>query len=439
MSEHSHDQSEDILERAIAAARELPLPAGPSADITAQTLAAVRAAANRPPSTFYERIYQMPWTSKMSAVFATAASLFVVYLGLSNFTGRALAFAEVAEVLKSVRSAKWKTTTVTKGTKNEDVTSTGIGMFLAPSHERMETTFLGAKIIQIMDGEKDKVLTLVPATKTAMIIELKNLPPDRENPFGNSFKGLRDLVINVQSGKAEKAERLGAEMIHGRLAEGFRIQKGSYEIRIWADTKSLLPVRFEQRTSDGPEGCTVMTDFQVDVDFDDSLFSLDVPTGYTVQDTVQLDLAVNPINYLAEMMKLAAEVNNGIFPDTLRGENGLDGILKRSAVLLGQKMAERIAAQEGKNSPDLYRKVAVELSMKTAGTFGFLGALSVENNDWHYAGKDVKLNTPDRPIFWYRRNKGSTTFHVLYADLSVQEVPSADAPKMPVSEPSSKQ
>jgi hypothetical protein len=303
----------------------------------------------------------------------------------------------------------------------------------------METSLLGVTTIQIMDGEKETVLSLFPATKTAMVIELKNLPPGRENPFGNSFKALRDLVIDAQSGKAEKVERLGNETIDGRRAEGFRIQKGSHEIKVWADPDTLLPVRFEQRTMEGPEGRTVMTDFQIDVDLDDSLFSLEVPNGYSVQDTVQLDLSENPINYLAEMLKLAAEVNEGAFPAALRGENGLDGILKRSAIVLGQKMAERIASQEGKNTPDLYRKVAIELSMKTAGTFGFLGALSAENNDWHYAGKGVKLNTPDRPIFWYKRNKDSTTYHVLYADLSVQEVPATDAPMIPASEPSPKQ
>jgi hypothetical protein len=182
-----------------------------------------------------------------------------------------------------------------------------------------------------------------------------------------------------------------------------------------------------------------MTDFQVDVELDESLFSLEVPSDYTFQQTTQLDLAANPINYLAELLQLAAEVNDGEFPSELRGDNGLDGILKRSAIAVGQKMAERIAAREGKNSPDVYQKVATELAMKMGGAFGFLGALSAENNDWHYAGKDVKLNTPDRAIFWFKRQKESRTYYVLYADLSVKEVPAEKAPIMPSSEGSPKQ
>jgi outer membrane lipoprotein-sorting protein len=440
MSGTPQDQGEDLLKRAIAATRELPVPAGPSTDLASQTLAALRGSLRQPKTTFYERINDMSWTSKASAAVAVAASVLVMYVVLSNAAGGARAFAAVAEALKSVRSATWKTTTVAKGGQNETITSSSVAMFLAPSHERMETDFQGAKSIHIMDGQKDKVIVLVPATKTAMVIDLKNLPPDRGSPFGNTFQELRKLVSEAQSG-AQKAERLGVETIDGRRAEGFRIQTGAHEVKIWSDAETLLPVRVEQNTTGaaaGPEGHTVMTDFRVDLDLDESLFALEVPEGYTLQQTVQLDVSKNPIYHLADMLKLAAELNNGVFPSSLHGEDGLDGILKRSAQEFGKKMAERIAQQPGKNAQDQLREATMELSMKLGGTFGFLVALSTDQNDWHYAGKDVKLNTSDRPIFWYKRNSASTTYQVLYADLSVKEVPADEAPKVPPSEGSPK-
>ena len=64
-------------------------------------------------------------------------------------------------------------------------------MFLAPSHERMEMTDQGTKSIQIMDGEKDTAVTLVPSMKMAVVINVKNLPPDRGHPFGKTFEDLR--------------------------------------------------------------------------------------------------------------------------------------------------------------------------------------------------------------------------------------------------------
>ena len=57
------------------------------------------------------------------------------------------------------------------------------------------------------------------------------------------------------------------------------------------------------------------------------------------------------------------------------------------------------------------------------------------HGDWHYAGKDVKLGTPNRPIFWCKLGKN---YQVIYADLSVKEVPAEQAPKMPASEGSPK-
>jgi outer membrane lipoprotein-sorting protein len=311
-------------------------------------------------------------------------------------------------------------------------------MFLAPSHERMEITFQGQKIIQIMDGQKDKVISLIPATKMATVIELKNLPPDRENPFGNSFNGLRDLVAEAESGKTAKTERLGEETIDGRRAIGFRIQTGSNQVTIWADAGTQLPVRVEYRTTSGPEGRTVMSDFQINPDLDASLFTLDVPGDYKVMHTAQLDLSKNPIYYVAETLKLTAELNDGVFPPTLRGDEGIDGIMMRNAATLAKKMAEDMAAKAGQGSPDVLKNVGMELSMKLGGTLGFLGALSADNNDWHYAGKDVKLNAPDTPIFWFRRNAASTTYHVLYADLSVKEVPAAEVPQVPAAETGAK-
>jgi outer membrane lipoprotein-sorting protein len=370
----------------------------------------------------------MPWTSKAIATLATAASLLVVYLGLSSLTGSALAFADVVEVLNKVRSATWKTTLEAKGLQNETVKWSEIGMFLAPSHERMETTAEGQKSIRIADGEKDKTIVLNTATKTAIVIDLKNLPPEMESPLGKTFLGLRELVAQAQSGTARKVERLGLETIDGRPAEGFRIQLGSVEVKIWADPKTLLPIRVEEKTAAGPEAHLVMTDFQVGVDLDESLFSLDVPPGYTIQQSMQLDLSKTPWAYLADALKMAAEYNDGVFPPTLRGEKGIDGILQRAA--------KSLAEERGKESPEKKMASILEFSMKYAAALGALNA--VPPDAWQYAGKDVKLNTPNRPVLWIKQKKGGQCV-VIYANLSIKEVPSEEAPTVPQSEETPKQ
>ena len=182
----------------------------------------------------------MPWTTKAPRMLGIAASVLVMYVALSNSAGSSQAFAAFAEALNNVYSATWKTTTVVKGPQSKSVTSSGIGMFLAPSHERTEMMTDGTKVIQIFDGEQDQSIALNSASKTVTVINLKNLPPGTESPYGKTFQSLRGLVASVQDGKSGKVERLGAVTIDGREAQSFRIELGSVEVKLWADPKTLL-------------------------------------------------------------------------------------------------------------------------------------------------------------------------------------------------------
>jgi hypothetical protein len=58
----------------------------------------------------------------------------------------------------------------------------------------------------------------------------------------------------------------------------------------------------------------------------------------------------------------------------------------------------------------------------------FYATLQPEN-DSHYAGKNVKLDTPDRPILWYKPT-GSDRYRVIYADLSIKEMAPEDVEKL---------
>lgn len=406
------DESERLLNEAVAATRQVPLPEGPSAEIVSQTLSALRDAGNRSATDLPTRRTPMLWTSRFIAL-AAAASLAVVFLGVSHFVGGTTAFAEVVEGLSKIRSATWSVAAEVTTLDEKTVAWNGKGMFLAPAHERIEMTIRGTTSIQIADGSQDRVVSLLPATKTAIVIDLKNAPSKDQNPFGKSFLGLRNLAAKAQAGEVDRVERLGTTTIDGRSAEAFRVEIGEIEVNLWADPNTLAPIRVEQRTTAGPKTHIVMSDFRVDVPLDESLFSLEVPEGYTVQQTAQFDFAKKPIIYLAEMLKTVAERNGGIFPANLRGAEGIDGILLRSA--------RESAARNESLTPDEISKQTTDLAMKLGATYGFLFGLTPAN-DWHYAGKDVKLNAPDRPIFWYRTAKESRVYQVLFADLSIKEL-----------------
>jgi outer membrane lipoprotein-sorting protein len=417
MNDRNDFNHDDLLDRAVQAVLRGPVPDEPSPAKLAELIAQVRHAADQPqPIRLIERIKNMKPMTRITV----AATVLIAFAGLMSWLaphgGTSTAFAAVAEALNAVQSATWKTETTVKGPDGMPITTSWKNMFLAPSHERLEIAADGGKPAgaTIIDGKKDKMITLLPDTKTAFVVNFKNLP--KQNPMGRTFQGLRELVANAQSGKGGKVERLGEKTVDGRRAEGFHIQLGAIDVKLWADPRTLLPIRIEQTTS---ETRVVMTNFQTGMNLEPSLFSIDVPAGYTVPNTAQLDFSKKPINYVADALKIAAGYNGGVFPQELRGEHGIDGIVFRGERELKKK------------NPAAQMKLAaiMELSSKLGGAFGVLYSLRPEN-DWHYAGKDVKLGTPNRPIFWYKPKKDGD-YVVLYADLSVKEVAAKDVPNAP--------
>ena len=196
-------------------------------------------------------------------------------------TGKAFAFADVVKALAEVRTATWKTATEVTLPDGQVVKSTAVGMFLAPSRERIETTTNGVLSIQITDGTKDKVLGLSPSTKTAVVIDVKNAPGDKGSPFGKTNPGLRDLITLADSGRMENAKPLGRKTIAGISAEGYRIQLGDDGSANYGPTPRPCSPCVSNTNRRRPSVQIVMTDFQVNVELDEAEFSLDLPAGYT--------------------------------------------------------------------------------------------------------------------------------------------------------------
>ena len=423
---------DDLLKRAVDSVLSDPIPGELPPDKVAQLAAVVQQAADRPyPITLIERVKNMKPRTK----FAVVATILIACVGLMPWLvpgrGAALAFGDIVEALNGVHNATWKTTAVVEVPQKEPVTFNQIGMFLSPSHERIEITssMEEGKSISITDGEKNKTVVLIPAKKTAIVMNFTNMPAN--NPTGRTFEGLRKIIADAQNGESGKVERLDSEAIDSRTAEGFQIQTGAINVKIWADPKTLLPIRVEQNTvaAAGPKVSIVMTDFQINKDLDESLFSLDIPPGYTVEQTINMDVAKltkNPLAGLADALKMAAEYNNNVFPDTLRGEQGIDGILQRAMKTLAEKQGA---------DPAALLKLQSDVSMKLGAAFGVVFALPPDA--CHYVGKGVKLGTPDRPIFWVKQKKGGQCM-VIYADACFKEVPAEELPKVPQAEDSPK-
>jgi hypothetical protein len=307
-----------------------------------------------------------------------------------------------------------------------------------------------AASIQIFDGAKNKMLSLSPVLKTAMVLDFKSFP---EKPMPTSFISFRAMIASAKaSGKSGEMERLGVETIDGHRAELFRHRyhdaqvNTTVEIKLWADVKTSLPVRIESSVRGKFESDSVMTDFQYDADLDPALFNVAVPEGYKVRQT-QLDFSKGPLGIVAETLGIAAKQNGGVFPRTLDGKQGIDGIMQRAVLDLWKEHGIEMEKNGTPRKEDVekfqkLRKEDVEeiqrastvLITKLPATLAALAAIR-RITEWHYAGKGVKLGTPDRAIMWVKFGK---KYQVIYADLSIKTVSPQDVPKVPESEGSSK-
>ena len=216
----------------------------------------------------------------------------------------------------------------------------------------------------------------------------------------------------------------GRTNIAGRLADGFLFEAErpftSVRSVVWADIENRLPVRVETFTrykAEDPTGRMtgdqheVLSDFTFNAPLDQALFSVTPPEGYTVV-TQDQRVAVAPPPAteatLVEGLKLWAGLNDNMFPDELTN-------LELVHVIL------RTEARDQKNNKTL---------MAMYGALEFVRQHHLTGRPWHYTGKGVKLDEKDRPVFQYQPAVAGP-FHVIYADLSVREVPAGQPPPAP--------
>ncbi len=389
-----------------------------------------------------ERTRQMKRIAKfaVAATILVAVGILVFWMTIGDGSTN-IAFARVADALDSLRSATFDAT----GDMKDPVGGKSIhmktkGMFLAPSRQRMESS-IGDKSdtssVMIMDMQAGKAIMLMPEKKFAIAIHGEQMKKEMEKSTGHPspdlFEMVRRLVREGSSGLGEKAELLGTREIDGRKAVGFRTRpSNAQEFTLWADPQTALPIRVEITTAAMMEGQMVMNNFRYDVDLDPSLFNLEPPPGYTTQ---TMNVATPVEEDLLKILRLVAEHNKGDFPAAI-GMNkeimqAVQAFMKPEMDKLETKYGVKL--KPGEAPPPAMMAEAMKnlmpLMQKQMQGVMFYMSLKPEN-DSHYAGKDVKLGTPDRPIFWYKPT-GAKKYRVIYADMSVKEMTADEVEKLP--------
>ncbi|MAE60905.1 MAG: hypothetical protein CMJ49_06045 [Planctomycetaceae bacterium] len=167
-----------------------------------------------------------------AAAILTVAALVIIAL---NSTG-GIAFADIVEKAAIPRAVTWNVTAdIGEMDFTMRITLDGQGRM------RQEIDQEGG-VINIMDFQKKKGITIVNAHKMAMIMDLSSVPN-----IDQSLEELRSNDVMAQLGAMHDAdaESLGRQKIDDVDCVGFRTTQEGVHYDVWADADTGLPVRIE--------------------------------------------------------------------------------------------------------------------------------------------------------------------------------------------------
>ena len=389
----THYNEEQIIER-LEALSELELPT----DQAAADLQAVRhrLELHEPPVPTNNRFN---WRIMMNHKLTRLAAMIVLVIGgIGIFSlmnqNSPLAFADVVQPILEARNAVFKIKIGDSPVIEDRILDNRISRTL-------ETVPWARSVIDLQAGQ---ILSLDSRKNQAVYMDLEGLPEGQAltGVGNNSYLDLlRNLIQMLQDSGEFNIEQLGLQVFDGRELQGFRADHPLVSLTIWADPETSMPVRVEQTES---QMTIVCFDMKFDVEMDASLFSMEAPEGYTVQET-SLDLAGGDEAAFIEFLRTMAQVYDGRFPEDV----SIEHFVKQSAAL-----------EETFSALDMSDEEKLALSMKIQQGLLFIRFYDGAS-PWTYTGAGVELGDADTPIFRYQP-ADNESYRVIYGDLTVEEV-----------------
>jgi outer membrane lipoprotein-sorting protein len=366
-----------------------------------QALALALEATEQSNSSLLEGIYRLPLKSKAALVLGIAAIVLVMCMLFSSLGGGSVAFAQVAEKLRSAQCLTFDTIITAIGQQEPKLryrTS-----YMAPGKMRMDM----GDIITIRDQMSGNMLTLNTKIKTAFVTTTK--PRER-----SARTELRDPIDFLRSLVERSALPLGEKEIDGQKAKGFEcdIVKG-LKYTIWVNANTGDPVRVEYPMKFGiPDATVVETNFKLNEPLDPAIFDTNPPEGYKVIEHMPVDvgpiLKATPAENVVEILQAYAKISGGDFPKHIDDFGEVVIKISRGDDVEARNQSQQVA--------------------------GRIGALEGGYLFQHQSGVDYeylpggKLGEKDRIVFWYRDDK-SGDYMAVYGDLRIEKVEKDQLPK----------
>jgi hypothetical protein len=302
--------------------------------------------------------------------------------------------------------------------------------------------------VAIYDRKSGKELRLNAKSKNAQIIYKVGR---------DKGKGLINYLDWLSNLHGKSADFIGQEEIDGKIANVFVIERDfRATIRtktIWVDSETDLPVRVEMvnmpdpnkgiivpkmfldvrdfggeaddvRTiiiqGDGVQDAktVVKSDFVWNPNLDESLFSLEPPEDYAVEE-IMFDVSDTGEKGLINALAFWTNMSEGLFPSNI---NELGDPNKVRPMLIEKFDRDGDPKEE-------FDQAMKQMHQILKGLW-FAQKCKVQGN-WCYAGDNVRLGESDKPVCWWK-SENSDTFRVIYGDLSLAD--SNEAPQQGLEE-----
>lgn len=345
-------------------------------------------------------VWRILMKNRIIQLAAVAIIIIAVGLGIYFFAGEGTkACCAWEDIIRPIMDARTAELDIVIGEEGQAplIHDMIMGSKIRRTLEGMEGT------VSIIDLAAARILTLDPEKKKATYIDLKDLPQ-----MPNYMDQLRGVIKTLEDSPHFVVEELGEEFLDDRIVYGFRARHPGVEITIWVDPETALPFRIEQESGQMKIICT---NIQFDVEMDESLFSMDAPEDYKIEQQ-ELNLLGSTEEDFIEGLRIQAQnVYDGKFPDDVSVEYYI-----KMAPILGEKLDKLPVSDDEK----------MALGMKLSKGLMFIRFFQGQGK-WYYDGDGVELGDADTPIFWYQP-QGSQTYRVIYGDLSVGDVAEENLP-----------
>jgi outer membrane lipoprotein-sorting protein len=385
---------------------------------------------------FEPKIRRMIMKSKITRIAALVA-IIISILAVVNYLGlqvkmTAPVFADMIEEISKARSVTYTWTIY----REEELLSTTEHMVNASGVQRMEFPH---GCVAIYDRRSGKQLQITPESEKALLIYKVGR---------DKGKGLNNYLDWLSNLHGESGRFRGHEEIDGRTAGVFVVQRDFRRTTVWVDPETDLPVRVEQvwlppagekivppnvslheRDFGGEENNIrsitisgdgvqesrriIWSDFTWNPSLKESLFSLEPPEGYAVEEMTH-DVSDRGENGLIDALTFWTEMSAGLFPSNIED---LGDPNKLRPVLIEK------FDRDGDPKEELDQAMK-QMNIVLKGLW-FAQKCKVQSS-WHYDGANVRLGDADKPICWWKP-EDSDVYRVIYGDLSIGD--SSEAPQ----------